>query len=89
MELTVIGLPSNSYAMTNCVYVHAQDFAALRAQSPFAGPESDDEVKAHGIHVIVGEIVFSCRCGSALSFLTTPSLLTDGSSCPYPAQSRA
>uniref|UniRef100_M4B764 Vesicle-fusing ATPase n=1 Tax=Hyaloperonospora arabidopsidis (strain Emoy2) TaxID=559515 RepID=M4B764_HYAAE len=49
-EAAVVGLPGNSYAFTNCVYVHMEDFMSLVKQTP-KGMVTKDELRAHGLNV--------------------------------------
>jgi hypothetical protein len=57
----VTGLPSNSFALTNCVYLHESDFTRMRQSSSMKDPATDPEVKAYGIHVSIGGYVFNAR----------------------------
>ncbi|KAG6620865.1 Vesicle-fusing ATPase [Phytophthora cinnamomi] len=49
-EAAVVGLPGNSYAFTNCVYVHLDDFMALVKQTP-PGVVTKEDLRAHGLNV--------------------------------------
>ncbi|RLN79059.1 hypothetical protein BBJ28_00013979 [Nothophytophthora sp. Chile5] len=50
LEAAVVGLPGNSFAFTNCVYVHLDDFMALVQQTP-PGTVTKEELRAHGLNV--------------------------------------
>ncbi|EGZ22040.1 hypothetical protein PHYSODRAFT_488608 [Phytophthora sojae] len=49
-EAAVVGLPGNSYAFTNCVYVHLDDFMGLVKQTP-PGVVTKEDLRAHGLNV--------------------------------------
>ena len=54
MEFAVAGLPKQSLAYTNCVYVHPDDLARMRGAGPLASAEFDREVEAFGVPMRFG-----------------------------------
>lgn len=61
LEAAVVGLPSNSLAFTNCVYVNFDDFMDLVRQTP-SGLRSKDEIKEFGLNVWVNhKFVFAAK----------------------------
>ena len=61
MEFAVAGLPKQSLAYTNCVYVHPDDLARMRAAGPLASAEFDREVEAFGVPMRFGAVVFAAK----------------------------
>ncbi|KAF4322669.1 hypothetical protein BBO99_00002729 [Phytophthora kernoviae] len=49
-EAAVVGLPGNSFAFTNCIYVHLDDFMNLVKQTP-PGAVTKEDLRAHGLNV--------------------------------------
>jgi len=60
-EAVVTGLPSNSLAFTNCVYVNFDDFLELVKQTP-PGVASKEQLRDHGLNVWVNHrFVFAAK----------------------------
>uniref|UniRef100_K3WB36 Vesicle-fusing ATPase n=1 Tax=Globisporangium ultimum (strain ATCC 200006 / CBS 805.95 / DAOM BR144) TaxID=431595 RepID=K3WB36_GLOUD len=60
-EGAVVGLPSNSLAFTNCVYVNFDDFMNLVRATP-PGVTSKEDLKEHGLNVWVNrKFVFAAK----------------------------
>nr|CCA14283.1 vesiclefusing ATPase putative [Albugo laibachii Nc14] len=60
-ELNVCGLPSNSLAFSNCVYVQFDDFMALVKQAP-RGFITKEDLKAYGLNIYVNrKYVFAAK----------------------------
>ncbi|CAI5745859.1 unnamed protein product [Peronospora destructor] len=49
-EVAVVGLPGNSYAFTNCVYFHFDDFMSLVKEMP-KGIVTKEHLRVHGLNV--------------------------------------
>ncbi|CAH0476141.1 unnamed protein product [Peronospora belbahrii] len=49
-EAAVTGLPGNSYAFTNCIYVHLDEFMSLVKQTP-KGVVTKEDLRAYGLNV--------------------------------------
>ncbi|RMX62521.1 hypothetical protein KXD40_008424 [Peronospora effusa] len=49
-EVAVVGLPGNSYAFTNCIYVHLDDFMSLVHKVP-KGIVTKEDLRAYGLNV--------------------------------------
>lgn len=61
LEAAVVGLPSNSLAFTNCVYVNFDDFMELVHKTP-PGVTNKEELKEHGLNVWVNrKFVFAAK----------------------------
>jgi len=60
-DFAIGGLPKQSLAFTNCVYVCTADFARLRALSPLSDADFDREVDAFGVPTRMGKFVFSVK----------------------------
>ena len=61
MEFTVGGLPKQSLAFTNCVYMCPADFAAVRARGAMSSAEFDREVDAYGLPTRLDKFVFTVK----------------------------
>lgn len=60
-EAVVTGLPSNSLAFTNCIYVNFDDFLELVKQTP-PGVATKEELRDHGLNVWVNhKFVFAAK----------------------------
>lgn len=60
-EAVVTGLPSNSLAFTNCVYVNFDDFMELVKQTP-PGVVTKEELREHGLNVWINQkFVFAAK----------------------------
>ncbi|TMW55157.1 hypothetical protein Poli38472_013919 [Pythium oligandrum] len=61
VEAAVVGLPSNSLAFTNNVYVNYDDFLQLINQTP-AGVTTKEDIRDHGLNIWVNKkFVFAAR----------------------------
>ncbi|KAJ0407669.1 hypothetical protein ATCC90586_001851 [Pythium insidiosum] len=61
VSASVVGLPNNSLAFTNLVYLHMDDFTTLVKRTP-AGLATMDEIRTHGLNIWVNnKFVFAAK----------------------------